>query len=203
MIALTGGIATGKSLVSGFLMELGVELVDTDRISREVVSPGSPVLERIREIWGNKVICQDGTLDRKKLGEIIFSSEEDREKLNSVIHPEIRRVMFLQVRKCRGNIVFIDIPLFYESKEPIPCNESWLVWCSKEQQIKRLMQRDGIDREEALKRTGSQIDIDEKRKLADLIIDNTGCFEDTRALVEQKWNELKKRVGEKEERHLY
>lgn len=194
VIALTGGIATGKSLVSGFLGELGAGMVDTDKIAREVVSAGSPVLKKIEETWGRSVINPDGTLNRKKLGSIIFSSAKDREKLNSIIHPEIRRVMFERVRQCSAKIVFIDIPLLFESKEPIPYNESWLVWCKKEQQMERLMQRDGIDNEEALKRTGSQIDIDEKRKLADVIVENTGSPDETGAEVKRKWDELKKRL---------
>lgn len=193
VIALTGGIATGKSLVSGFLTELGAGMVDTDKIAREVVTPGSKVLKKIEETWGTDVINPDGSLNRKKLGCIIFSSEEEREKLNSIIHPEIRRVMYERVRQCPGKIVCIDIPLLFESKEPIPYDESWLVCCEKEQQLQRLMKRDGIDREEALKKTASQIDIDEKRKLADIIVENTGDPAETKALVQQKWDELKKR----------
>ncbi len=170
-------------------------MVDTDKIAREVVSPGSPILKKIMETWGESVVNPDGTLNRKSLGSIIFSSEKDREKLNCIIHPEIRRVMFHQVSCCKGKIVFIDIPLLFESKEPIPYDESWLIWCEKEQQIERLMSRDGIEREEALKKTGSQIDINEKRKLADVIVENTGTPDETRAKVKQKWDELKKRFS--------
>ena len=194
IIALTGGIATGKSLVFGFLGELGAGMVDTDKIAREVVSPGSPVLKEIEKTWGACVINPDGSLNRNNLGSIIFSSEKDREKLNSIIHPAIRRVMYERVRQCSAKIVCIDIPLLFESKEPIPYSESWLVWCEKEQQLHRLMKRDGIDMEEALKKTGSQIDIDEKRKMVDVIVENTGNPDDTKIKVKQAWDELKKRA---------
>lgn len=195
IIALTGGIATGKTYISNILRTLGAGIVDTDRIARKVVDPGSPLLDEIRKIWGDDLIKKDGTLDRSKLAEIIFSSDKDREKLNNLMHPAIRKVMYADVKKIKQNLVFIIIPLLYEAKIPITYNESWLVYCSPGQQIKRLIGRDNITKQQAQKRLDAQIPIDEKKKLSDIIIDNTGTPEETFALVFYQWQELLKRVS--------
>ena len=190
IIALTGGIATGKSFVSDTLKELGAGLVDTDKIARQVVSQGSPILNTIRETWGDEVINPDGTLNRKKLGEIIFSSKKDRNRLNSIMHPEIRRVMYEQIKNSPQKIVFIDIPLLFEAKIPIPHDKSWLVYCSKKQQKQRLMKRDSIDENEAQKKIDSQIDIDKKREMVDVVIDNCGSKEETYSMIRELYKEL-------------
>ncbi|MCD4783619.1 MAG: dephospho-CoA kinase [Candidatus Eremiobacteraeota bacterium] len=195
IIALTGGIATGKSYVSKILQTLGAGIVDTDRIARKVVEPGTPLLYEIREIWGDDLIKKDGTLDRSKLASIIFSSDKDREKLNNLMHPAIRKVMYADVKKLKQNLVFIIIPLLYEAKIPIKYDESWIVSCTPDQQMKRLMGRDKITRQQAQKRIDSQIPIDEKRNLCDIVIDNTGTPEMTFAHVFHQWQELLKRAS--------
>jgi len=193
IIALTGGIATGKTYVSEILHVLGGGIVDTDKIAREVVEPGSPLLDEIRRIWGNDLIKEDGTLDRTGLASIIFSSDKEREKLNNLMHPEIRKRMYARVKETKEKIVFIVIPLLYEAMTPIQYDESWTVYCTEAQQIERLTQRDNITKQDAQKKIDSQIPIDKKVELSDIVIDNSGTPEETLARVFYQWQALLER----------
>lgn len=194
VIALTGGIASGKSMVAVFLYELGAGIVDTDVIAREIVRPGSPVLDEIKKEWGEKMTLADGTLDRKAMGDVIFNSEKDREKLNSIMHPAIRRVMLEKVSRCKRKIVTVVIPLLYEAKVPQPHDEAWVVYCDEEQQLERLMERDDLTREQARARINSQMPIDEKVKKADVVIRNTGSIDSAHEETVKAWNDLLKRL---------
>lgn len=195
IIALTGGIATGKSLAANYLKEAGAQIVDTDILARKVVMPGSDGLKKIKEHWGDAVINDDGTLDRKALGKIIFSSKEDRECLNSILHPMIRREMDREIKKSDRNIIVLVIPLLYEAKIPIYYDESWLVYADEGTQRQRLMKRDNIDAGVAMKKIRSQINIEKKKEMADVIIDNSGKPEETRKQVEKLWRKLQTRLG--------
>ncbi|MCE1246683.1 MAG: dephospho-CoA kinase [Firmicutes bacterium] len=177
LVVITGGIATGKSMITAFFRQNGQTVVDTDEIARQVVEPGSPVLAKIVGEWGPEILLPDGNLDRKKLGSVIFSSEKDRKKLNSMMHPAIRKVMYKQAAESPNRIVFLDVPLLYEAKVPLPHDEVILVYCPRSIQKERLIIRDSVSAEDAEKRLSSQIDIEEKKNMSKIIIDNSGTPE--------------------------
>lgn len=188
-LGLTGGIASGKSTVSRMLAERGAVIIDADQISREIVEPGSPVLSRIAEEFGADVLFEDGTLNRKKLGAIIFGNEEKRLLLNSIMHPPIRELMKKRIAEAEAadphRLVVADIPLLYESKLQHMFSEVMVVYVPLDIQIERLMQRDGLSEEEAKERISSQMPLVDKRRLADVIIDNSAGLQETREQVER------------------
>ncbi|WP_019422821.1 dephospho-CoA kinase [Paenibacillus sp. OSY-SE] len=192
-IGLTGGIASGKSTVSNLLVERGALLVDADRIAREVVLPGSPVLDKIAELFGTDMLLEDGSLDRKRLGEVVFASEEQRKVLEGVTHPAIRHEMIAQMSRLEGEypdkLVVVDVPLLYESGLTEMFESVVVVYVPKEIQLQRLIQRDGIDAVQAERRLQSQWDIEEKRTLADVVIDNSQGLEYTEQQVERFWSQ--------------
>ncbi|MGM9932810.1 dephospho-CoA kinase [Pradoshia sp.] len=182
IIGLTGGIASGKSTVSNWLLSQGYPVVDADIAARKVVEPGMPALEKIRKAFGDDVLLPDGTLDRKRLGSIIFANEEKRQTLNAIVHPAVREWMRQETERAFGegaSIVIMDIPLLFESKLTHMVEETILVYVTKETQLKRLMERDGYMEADALARIHAQMPIDEKKELADYIVDNNGPISET------------------------
>ncbi|KAJ3546231.1 hypothetical protein NMY22_g2133 [Coprinellus aureogranulatus] len=153
VVGLTGGIATGKSTVSALLKAKGLPIVDADVIARQVVEPGTPALAKIKAHFGDQVIQEDGTLDRKKLGSIIFNDAAQRAKLNSIVHPAVRSAMFWEVVRYwfRGEkICIMDVPLLIEGPIHKVVGKIVVVYCSEEIQLQRLMSRDGSTRDDAL-----------------------------------------------------
>jgi len=184
IIGLTGGIASGKSTVSRLLDSLGAIIIDADKIAREVVEPGEKTWHRLKEAFGQDIFYDDGKLNRPKLGEIIFSDGQAREKLNSIIHPAIRaRMVEMRDQAVREGeeLVVLDIPLLFESKLEYMVEKILVVYVPEEIQLQRLMSRDGIDRETALKKMKSQMPIEQKRILGDACINNSGTIEETKA----------------------
>ncbi|MGO4495844.1 dephospho-CoA kinase [Paenibacillus sp. 2RAB27] len=190
-IGLTGGIACGKSTVSRMLVSRGALLIDADQIARDVVEPGSPVLEQVAAQFGQAVIGPDGSLQRKKLGEIIFGSPEARKQLDGLLHPPIRAKMREQMtlyeRDYPTKLVVVDVPLLIESNLVSMFEEIMVVYIPRHLQLERLMQRDGLSAENAQLRLDAQMSIEEKRKLADIVIDNSGTWEETNMRVELFW----------------
>jgi dephospho-CoA kinase len=188
IIGLTGGIASGKSTVSSLLLELGAALVDADRIAREVVLPGEPTLEEVVSAFGQAIIAEDGSLHRKKLGEIVFADPQLRKKLESILHPAIRARMKEQMLRLEmenpKRLVVVDIPLMYESGLQDWFEEILLVYVPVEVQLQRLMSRDGLSKAEAQSRLAAQWSIEDKRELATVIIDNSGTLEETKRQVQ-------------------
>ncbi|WP_062551402.1 dephospho-CoA kinase [Peptoniphilus phoceensis] len=192
IIGLTGSISTGKTQVSNFLRDRGEKVIDADLIAREVVDLEN-VKEKIKKAFGENIYVDD-KLDRSGLAEIVFRDEEKRQILNEIEHPEIYRIILEEVKKSKGR-VFVDIPLLFESEElnkkyNLNFDEIWLVYVDREAQIKRLMNRDGISREYAEEKINSQISVEEKRKKADVIIDNSGTLEETFKQVEKNLKKL-------------
>lgn len=182
VIVLTGSIATGKSTVSSYLKNINYPVVDTDIISRQVVEPGQKCLEEIKEAFGEEVLNSDGSLNRPALSDLIFNNEKARIKLNQIMHPRILEETESQVEKLqkRGHeIIFVDIPLYYETNFPLDCDAVWVVYTDPQTQLIRLMKRNNYSEEEALARINSQISIDEKKRLADEVIDNQRDIEKT------------------------
>ncbi|ANX13168.1 dephospho-CoA kinase [Fictibacillus arsenicus] len=195
IIGLTGGIATGKSTASLILNEQGIPVIDADIIAREVVMPGKEAYEKIVAFFGDDVLLSDKTLNRAKLGEIIFNNSEKRLKLNEIVHPAVRSEMKKQaeLHLSDGNpLVIMDIPLLFESKLTHMVDETWLIYTHPDIQLKRLMERDGYTEEQAVSRIKSQMPIDEKKELADVVIENNGTKEDLKQKLLRLLQEVKK-----------
>lgn len=190
-IGLTGGIACGKSTVSAMLVSRGALLVDADQIARDVVQPGSPVLEQVAAHFGQAVIQEDGSLHRKKLGEIVFGNTEARKQLEHILHPPIRKMIRDQMEAYENQfpdkLVVVDIPLLFESDLSFMFSEVMVVYVPPHIQVERLMRRDNLTESAANNRINAQMSIEEKRKLADIVIDNSGTREDTLSSVERFW----------------
>ena len=198
-VGLTGSIAVGKSYVLSALAELGCSVLDADRTAREVVEPGTPGLERIVEEFGDEVLAPDGSLDRKRLGSIVFADGEKRELLNSIVHPlvfaEQDRWLGEQQRTDPDGIAVIDAALMIESGGYKRFDQLIVVWCDADVQLGRLTARDGIAEAEAQKRIAAQMPQSEKKKFADHLINTTYGFEDTRRQTEEVFRKLKGFVG--------
>lgn len=185
-IGLTGSVATGKSTVSNMIQQAGIPLVDADIAARKVVEPGTEGLKEIVAYFGEEILLADGTLDRAKLGEIIFKDKEKREKLNEITHPRVKDYM-LEARerffRAGEELVFFDIPLLFESHLESLVDQIVVVWTTPETEFKRLMERNNLTKEDALRRIESQMGIDEKARKADFVIDNNESLEKTQKQV--------------------
>ncbi|MYL62810.1 dephospho-CoA kinase [Bacillus hwajinpoensis] len=193
-IGLTGGIASGKSTVAEMIRRYEIPIIDADVMARKVVEPGEPALQEIFRLFGDDMKAEDGGLDRKKLGSVIFKDEEKRKVLNRVLHPAIRKGMLDQAAALKEqgspHIVF-DIPLLFESQLTHMVDQTLLVYVDAKTQLSRLVERDGSTEEEAIDRIQSQMPIEEKKELADNVIDNTGTREET----EEQLNNILKKWG--------
>lgn len=196
ILGLTGGIAAGVSLVAGMFRDLGAVVIEADRIARDVVEPGTDVYRQIVEAFGREVVLPDGTLDRRALGSIVFQDPAARRRLNAVTHPEIRRRIRREVERAAaarpGAVVVIDVPLLLDTAGPdvFDLDGVIVVRATPEQQVSRLMARDGLSREEASRRLTTQRPVEEKAAEADWVIDNTGSIEETRRQVQALWGRL-------------
>lgn len=193
-IGLTGGIATGKSTVAKMLVQRGAMLIDLDQIAREVVAPGQPALAQIAERFGQAILQPDGSLDRKRLGAIVFADEERRKELEQITHPAIRSVMKTRMQEYERDhpdkLVVVDVPLLFESGLSPMYDRVVVVYVPRSEQLRRLMERDKLTREDAEKRLNAQMDIEQKKRLADVVIDNSGSLEETERQIEQLWRDL-------------
>ncbi|MGB3366671.1 MAG: dephospho-CoA kinase [Acidaminobacteraceae bacterium] len=175
IIGLTGGIACGKSTISNYLKDKGYVIVDADLVAREVVEVSSQGLKELVASFGDEILNEDKSLNRKKLGAIVFNDKKKLELLNNILHPNIRKkiLSYFDMHKQNGeDVIVFDCPLLFEGKYEAMCDETWLVSISYETQIKRLKLRDKIDNIHASKIIDSQMSLTEKAKLADIIIDN-------------------------------
>jgi dephospho-CoA kinase len=196
-VGLTGGIASGKSTVSRMLAEKGAVLIDFDEIAHAVEEPEGPVWREIVHHFGREMLREDRTIDRRKLGETVFADREKRELLNRLVHPAIfeewqRRLAEIRERRADA-IVVSDIPLLIEAGMKGMVDLVLLVYITPEEQIRRVMARDGFSREEAERRLAAQMPIDEKLRWADIVIRNEGSPEETRRAVSEVWMELNNR----------
>ncbi len=198
VIGLTGGIASGKSLVASMFRSLGATVLSADEAAREVVTPGREALQEIVQAFGHEMIRPDGTLDRKRLGDLIFRDASARARLNAIMHPRIHRILQAQVDRLRTTtapaVVIVEIPLLLDtaSRDYLSLDGVIVVSVDKETQIARLRSRQGLGREAAEKRLQAQRPLAEKVAEADWVIDNSGSPERTRTQVESLWNQLQK-----------
>lgn len=196
IIGLTGSIATGKSTVSLMFDDFNIPVIDADKISRDVVKPGMEAYKKIVNHFGEDVLRKDNTIDRAKLGDIIFSNENKRKQLNNIIHPAIRKEMIRQrdlLIEENVNCVVLDIPLLFESKLTHFVDKTVVVYVDEDVQLERLIKRNNYTKEEALKRIQSQMSVKKKAQLADEVIDNNGSKYQSYVQLEEllkKWNVL-------------
>jgi len=192
---LTGSIATGKSTVSAILKDLGAFIVDADKIARDVVAPGMKAWEEIVRVFGKDVLQKTGEIDRESLARIVFNDNVMRSKLEEIIHPEVMRVIDEEIRSIKSHssdaVVILDVPLLIEVGMHEGMNEVIVVYCPEDMQIMRLMIRDNISREEALKKVRAQMPIEKKRHLATLLIDTSATVDETCKQVEVAYARLR------------
>jgi dephospho-CoA kinase len=195
-IGLTGGIASGKSTVTKMLRGLGIPVIDADQVARDVVKVGGEAYEQIIKTFGQDILQENGEIDRAKLGAIVFYNEQERKKLNAIVHPAVRRRMLAEkeayVQKGAKTIV-LDIPLLFESELTHLIDKIIVVYVDNDIQLERLMKRNGFSEEEALARIRSQMPLHEKVKKADAVINNNGTIEETKQQllrILKEWNAL-------------
>lgn len=197
IIALTGGIATGKSTVANYLLDKDYPVIDTDLLSRKVVEPAEVGLKRVVETFGKVVLTAEGELNRSQLAAIIFNDEDKKETLNAILHPlifeEVDRLLELY-RHEEEALVFVDVPLLFEIGRNNYYDEDWLVYTKPELQLERLIKRNAYLQEEATARINSQMPIDSKIELADIIIDNSGTVDETYRQLEIELNRLNEKL---------
>ncbi|GAF14982.1 dephospho-CoA kinase [Bacillus sp. JCM 19046] len=187
-IGLTGGIASGKSLVSSYLKDKGYPVVDADIIAKRVVEPASPALDQIKAVFGQGMIDESGQLDRKKLGSVIFSDQTKREQLNKIVHPFVRSEMKREADEYEQNghkVIFLDIPLLIENKLEYLVDQTWVVYVDQLTQLNRLITRDQSSEEEALQRINAQQSLEQKKAFATIVIDNRESKEETYRQVDE------------------
>ncbi|WP_195536472.1 dephospho-CoA kinase [Bacillus paralicheniformis] len=198
VIGLTGGIASGKSTVAQMFQQCGITVVDADVIAKEAVEQGMPAYHKIAETFGQGVLLETGGIDRRKLGEIVFTNEEKRMQLNAIVHPEVRKMTIKQrdeAIRAGERFVVLDIPLLYESGLEHLTDKVIVVWVPMELQLERLIKRNRLTEDEALNRIHAQHSLDEKKKKADAVIDNSGSLKDTEVQLHQlldTWSNIEK-----------
>lgn len=188
ILGLTGGIATGKSTVSRYFSDQGYPVIDADLIAREVVEPGTPGLAKIVDYFGQDILLEDGQLDRKQLGELIFNDSVKRKKLDAILDKEIRVMISTRIKEQVGKevpLVIVDIPLLYEAHYEELMDEVVVVSLTTDTQLERLCARNNLTKEEGLARLSSQMPISEKVKRADDVIDNSGNLTETYQQIEE------------------
>ena len=196
VIGLTGGIASGVTLVAGMFRDLGAVVIEADQVSREVAQPGTSTLRKIVEAFGPEVVAPNGTLDRRRLGQIVFDDPSARIRLNALTHPAIRRLIWERIEHIRREdpeaLVIVDIPLLLDTAGPetFDLDGVIVITATPELQISRIMKRDGLSREEAQRRLDAQRPVALKAAEADWVIDNTSTVAHTRSKVEALWKQL-------------
>ncbi|MEW9670732.1 dephospho-CoA kinase [Ammoniphilus sp. 3BR4] len=195
IVGLTGGIACGKSTVAKMFAQLGCVIIDADQVAREVVEPGEKGHEAIIHRFGPQILHENGELNRKALGDIVFKDKNALADLNAILHPLIRTRMNEkkeEAKQIHPPLIIMDIPLLFESEQKHTVEAVIVVYVPPAEQLKRLMERDQLTAEDAQRRIDSQLPIEDKKKWADFIIDNSGSLEKTREQVESLFFKLAK-----------
>jgi len=195
IIGITGGIASGKSTVTEFLRQQGYQVIDADQVVHELQEPGGRLYQALLSAFGSAILREDGRLDRPKLGAMIFGNpqllEQSSQIQNQIIREELagRRDMLAETE----DIFFMDLPLLFELQYEDWFDQIWLVDVTEETQLSRLMSRNALSQEEAEKRIAAQLSLREKRKRANVLIDNNGSLEETRQQIRNALQKLERR----------
>lgn len=194
VIGLTGGIACGKSTVAKALKNMGAILIDADDMAHSVIEPHKPAWIDIVKIFGQDILQSDLSVNRDKLGAIVFNDRAKLKELNDIVHPRIIKGYKegLQHIKCEhpDAVVVIDVPLLFETQMEKLCDQVWVVWVDRETQINRLMSRNNYNRDQAIVRINAQMSLDEKAKRADVVIDNSKSVQETIEIAARYYNEI-------------
>ncbi len=195
-IGVTGGIATGKNLVTRYFRELGCYTIDADEVYHKLIYPGKPLWEKLVKEFGSTILHPQGMIDRKRLGDIVFNNKEALKRLNEITHKEIIKKIEEEARKKEKEykLIVINAPLLIEAGAQNLVDKIVLVWTDEDTQIERLTKRDNISYEEAKKRIKSQMPLSEKIKYSDYVIDNSKTPEITRRQVEKLYKELVRKI---------
>ena len=203
IVGLTGGVASGKSTVSNILREEGAYLIDADRIARDLVQPHTPGWQEVVRTFGESILQKDGSIHRKKLAALVFSSPKKRSRLNQLLHPRIKeetkRRLTAIGESDPGAIVVIDAALLVETGDYRDMDQLIVVRAAEAQQIERLRERDGASPEEAQRIVSAQMPFEEKEKVADFVIGNEGSIEETRRKTKEVFQRLKRLAFQKQE----
>jgi dephospho-CoA kinase len=186
LIGLTGGIASGKSTVSAILRRLGAQVIDADALAREIVEPHQPAWNEIVDTFGNEILQSDQTLDRKKLRKLVFDEPNARKQLEAITHPKIRRLAQEKIAESTAtgaSLVVYEAPLLFETGIQLGLRPVRLVACDTATQKRRLQKRDNLTEAEIEQHLGAQMSLEEKRKLADYVIENNGTLEELESAV--------------------
>lgn len=198
IIGLTGGIASGKSTVVKALERLGAIIIDSDKLAHTIIEPDKPAWKDIVQLFGREILNEDLTINREKLGTLVFNNPDYLKELNRITHPRIMERYKDDLRSIKSRqpdaIVVMEVPLLYETHMDRICDEVWVVWVNRKTQIKRLMKREGLNYEESIKRIDSQMSLDEKARRADLVIDNTHNVKETIVIATKYFNEILSRT---------
>jgi dephospho-CoA kinase len=190
-VGLTGGIGSGKSEVSSLLREHGALIIDADRIAREVVEPGTPGLAAVAAEFGDQVLLPDGTLDRERVGSIVFADRERLAALNAIVHPLVgARMQELMDAAAEDAVVVHDVPLLAENGLAAGYDVVVVVDAPVETQLDRLVARRGMTEEDARARIANQATREDRRAIAGHVIDNSGSLDDLKAQVDALWEDL-------------
>jgi len=194
IIGLTGGIASGKSTASAILRKFGASIIDADKIARKIVEKDSPALFSIKRCFGEEVMLEDGNLNRRKLGSIVFNNHSLLKKLNEITHPYIIKEIMNEInwykKTYEDHVIIVDAALLIEMDLVQLVDEVWLIATSEEEQMNRLMQRENMSEEEAKKRIHAQMPLADKKQYANRIIDNSKDVDYLKIQLEENWSKV-------------
>ena len=193
VIGLTGGIGSGKSSVAQFLAELGAVILDTDKVGHEALKPDTEAWREVVVVFGRQILTPAGEVDRKRLGELVFSNPEALARLNQIVHPRIGEAVQVQLEEYRRRgvpVVVLEIPLLVETGGTAMVDQVWVTVTSEPVVLSRLEARSRLSRQQSLSRIRSQISNEERVKHADVVIDNDGSLDDLKSRVRELWQRL-------------
>jgi dephospho-CoA kinase len=193
LLGLTGNIASGKTTVGHMLLGLGAaRYIDADQVVHQLYEPGQPIYAGVVAAFGEEILTPEGAIDRRKLGDIVFNDAEALRRLETIVHPAVGAAVAAEIQTAAPDAVLIlDAVKLLEGGTGALCKSRWLVVCAEEQQLRRLMERNGFSEEEARARLRAQPPIEPKLALVDEVIDNSGTLEATRAQVEAAWRRFR------------
>lgn len=196
IVGLTGGIVGGKSTVASMFKDFGAKIIDADKLGHSVILPNKPAWRKIIKIFGKDILQNDLTIDREKLGKIVFANQALLKKLNEITHPEITKIIKKEINLAKNathnqeNVLIIDAALIYEAKMDGLMDKIIVVYINEDEQVKRLIRRNNLSKEEALQKIKSQMLIKEKVEMADYVIDNSNSLDETKKQVKKIWKSL-------------